>query len=365
MLKSPCSVAPCMSHHALLGHVEVPVTFSKDDAVGIMQDAGVVGAGGAGFPTYVKYRTAPRTLLVNAAESEPGYYADKLLLRDEPEALYNLFEWMQEALSIETCVIGAEEVAKPYCTDLEDLCHANEAMSISYFPHEYKYGQEKALAKVVMGLEIPKDKLPGHFGIAVNNVETLFHMYRAIFEERPVVTKFLHLYGEVGEVRVFEAPVGAFATDLMRIYGVDPDDYAHCLLYDGGPILCEPASDGPMGTACEYTVKRNTNGILVVAPDKNRPRKKHYPYPDFVANTIDAPGAPDHIDDISGLIDRVRVPLTGRFWSPGAIHAEVGQKVRVGDCLAEPDIEALSVGVHASIDGRITAVTDDYVEIVS
>jgi biotin carboxyl carrier protein len=118
-----------------------------------------------------------------------------------------------------------------------------------------------------------------------------------------------------------------------------------------------------MGSEPEYAVHRTTNALLVVHPDKDRPRKKYYPSPDYEHNTIDAPWAPTKIEKVEDEIDRVRVPLTGKFWQPGKLVVREGDHVQRGDDLAVPALDGLSVGVHASIPGRISQITDEFVEI--
>lgn len=354
-----------MPHTALLGDVEVPITYSKDEAVGLMQEAGIVGAGGAGFPTYIKYDHVPHTLLVNAAESEPGYYKDKLLLRDEPEALIDVFEWLKRTFSIETIVVGAEEVARPYMWQLEQLARKLHNFSVAYFEPLYKYGQERALCKAVLGMRIPATDLPMQHGVVVSNVETLFNIYRAVFEGQSVITKFLHVYGEATPLGLYEAPVGTLAADLLRIHGHEPADLAGCKLYDGGPVLADLAAD-PMGEEPLVPVQRTTNAFLVTAPGKDKLRSQHYPDAGFKEhhNSIDAPWAPDGIVNVEDRVPRVRVPLHGRFWKAGRVVVEVGDRVKRNQDIAPPALEGRSVGVQASIDGKVTAVTPDYVEIV-
>ncbi len=342
------------------------MTWSPGDAVGLMQEAGIVGAGGAGFPTYVKYVRPPHTLLVNAAESEPGYYADKLLLRDEPEAFVNVLAYLKGVFGIEVVIIAAEDVARPYLAELESIAVAERGFSVAYIDPVYAYGQEKALCREVLGMTMPAKDIPPQHGVVVNNNETIFNIYRAEFLERPVITKFVHVYGEVGMPLVFEAPIGSLAHDLLRIYGADPRDYAHCKLYDGGPILCECVGD-PMGAAPEYAVQRHTNALLVVHPEKDRPRAKYYPAPDWKAyhNSIDAPWAPAGIINVEAAIRRVRVPLHGRFWDHGPLTVTAGDRVARGDCIADPGTTGRSIGVHASIAGMVSEITDDHVEIIA
>ena len=354
-----------MSHAALLGDVEVPVTYSPQEAVGLLQQMGVVGAGGGGFPAYKKYEQPPNTLVVNAAESEPGYYADKLLLRDEPEAVIDVFDWMARTFSIQTSIIVAEEVAQPYLAEFEELARELRNFSIAYIPSKYKLGQERALVRAALGVEVGPKELPQDHGIVVNNNETLWNIYRAAFRERPVVTKFVHLYGEVTPLTVYEAPVGTLAEDLLAIHGTQLEDVEDCKLYDGGPILADLASKR-VGNHALYPVHRTTNALLFVDPDKDRPRNAHYPAPDWEDhhNSIEAPWAPTTIQEVQDQVDRVRIPLTGRFQTPGPANVEVGDTVEVGDLLTEPATGELSVGCHASIPGEVTSVTRDIVEIM-
>lgn len=352
-----------MPHTAILGDKEVPVTFSPDDAVGLMRESGIVGAGGAGFPTYVKYQTPPRTMVVNAAESEPGYYADKLLLRDEPEALIDIFDWLDQTFSIDTTIIGAEDVAKPYMTELEELAKDLGNFSIGYFDSKYKYGQERALCKVLLGMEIPASDLPSDHGIVVNNVETLWNMYRAIFQAHPVTTKFLHLYGEVDPLTVYEAPVGTLFTDLLEIHGTDPADVADFQLWDGGPILSDKVAD-PIGEADPVPVSKTTNGWLVADPSHSQPKNRYYPHPDYEHNSIDVPWAADEIVNVEAEVPRVRVPRDVPFGDQAKLCVEEGESVEIGDTLGHARPGSLSVAIHASIPGTIEAITDAYVEIV-
>lgn len=338
------------------------MTWSKDEAVGLMQEAGIVGAGGAGFPTYVKYQSPPRTLLVNGCDSEPGYYADKLLMRDEPEALVDVFEFLNDVFSIDTTIVAAEDVARPYMAELERLAKETQEFSVAYVEPKYKFGQEKALMGAVLGMQVPKDDLPPEHGVVVSNNESLFNVYRAVFRDRPVITKFLHVYGEAWPPKVYEAPIGTLAEDLLEIHGTDLADFADCRLYDGGPILADRVSER-LGDDALVPVTKTTNAFLVVHPDKDKPRVKHYPKPGHDHNTIDKDYAPTEIINIEAKVDRVRVPLTVKIGQPAHLVVAEGDTLEARQVLAEPAPGELSVGVHASIAGTITAITEAYVEI--
>ncbi len=342
--------------------LEGPITWSPQEAVGILQESGIVGCGGAGFPTYVKYAKPQPTLLVNAAESEPGYYCDKLQLRDEAREMANVFEVLRGLFDMERFVVGAEDVAEPYLGDLEAIAEEEGGFEVRYFESKYKYGQEKALCKVVLDLEIPRDQLPQHQGVIVNNNETLRNIYRALVRGEPVTTKLLHVYGEGCEgVKAFEAPVGTLATDLLELADVNIAEVSDCFLYDGGPILSDRVMD-PIGESADAPVRRNTNGFLVVHPDKDRPRNAYYPTEDFEHNSIDMPWAPTEIVDVTESIDRVRVPRTVPFGEPAQVRVRPGDTVERGDDIGLAP-SGLGVGLHASIPGEVTSLTPEYVEI--
>lgn len=342
--------------------VKMPITWSRDEAVGILKESGVVGAGGAGFPTYVKYQDPQPTLLVNAAESEPGYYADKLLLREKPQALVDLFRYLREGFGVEDIIIGAEDVAEPYMGPLEEAAEETGLFRIEYFAPKYKFGQERALAKEVLGVEIPKDELPQDQGIVVNNNETLLNVARALFDDRPVTTKFTHLYGEVEPLTVYEAPIGTLTHDLLEIHGTAPEEVADCAIWDGGPILSDKVVD-PVGEDDPYPLHRNSNAFLVTAPDLDQPKNKVYPHEDHDHNTVDCPMAADEIVNVEDEVERVRVPVEPAFGEPPIVTATEGDQVEKGQPLGRPR-SGLSVGIHASIPGTVTEVTDEHVEIM-
>ncbi len=215
-----------------------------------------------------------------------------------------------------------------------------------------------------MGIHFGQKELPLQYGVLVNNNETLFNMYRAIFRQRPVITKFLQVYGDIGPPKVFEAPIGTLAADLLRIYGVDTRHYAKCRLYYGGPVLADPVAD-PMGGQPMYPVQKTTNGLMVVHAHRGQSRRKYFPTRDYDHNTADAPYAAGEILRIEDQVDRVRIPLKGRFWKAGRVMARKGDHVERKDDVALPVPGERSVGVHASIAGPVRRITPDVVEIAA
>lgn len=317
-----------------------------------IRDAGIVGAGGAGFPTYVKYAKPTPFLLVNCAESEPGYYGDKLIAQEHARELARLFILLKDIEAYERIIVGAEEGAKPYLVALERLADSTEAFEVVYFENLYKYGQERALIKRILGIEVPQKAIPPSVGVTVNNIETLWNIHQALIAGAPVTTKFVTVYGETPTHACFEAPVGAYATDLIALAGhATPNARYH--LYDGGPVLCDEIPDW---TREPYGIKRTTNGLLLVSPDLKSRRARSYP-------KRDGPPPPTRTEDIVGVIQRVRIPLAGGYGRPAKPVVTVGDFVGRGAVIGEASPHELSVPAHASIHGRVAEVTAEHVEL--
>jgi Na+-translocating ferredoxin:NAD+ oxidoreductase subunit C len=319
-----------------------------------IRDAGVVGAGGAGYPTYVKYQHPTPLLVVNGAESEPGYFCDKLLFQERARAFAKLFVFLKDVEAYERIIVGVEEKARPYMGPLEKLADATDAFEVVYFENVYKYGQEKALVKRLLELDIPKGKIPPQVGITVSNNESLWNVYRAIFEGKPVTTKFLTVFGETPTHVAMEAPVGAFATDLLALARLEDPDASLCL-FDGGPVLCDEVGNWLNEP---YGIRKTTNGLLVTTAENKRKRMKAYP-------KADGPREPTRIENVERFIHRVRVPLTLKFGEPPRPIVDPGDDVRVNDTIAEAVKDKLSVPAHASINGRVSAVTSNHIEITA
>ncbi|HWG92376.1 MAG TPA: hypothetical protein VNZ52_16130, partial [Candidatus Thermoplasmatota archaeon] len=310
------------------------------------------GAGGAGFPTYVKYQNPPRTLLVNGAESEPGYYTDKLLFQEHPCEYALLFRFLRDTFGFEEILVAVEEMAAPWMTDMDLLAARSGDFEVRYIPNRYALGQERALTQEITGIKVgPRDR-PQSAGVVVNNNETLYNLYRALFEGHPVTTKMVVVFGETPRHAALEVPIGTYARDLVALAGLPEPDPDH-VLYDGGPVL---NVEVPEWRTEPYGIRRTTNGLLVASRTRGKPLIKRYPIPGKNP-------APERIEDVRDQIDRVRIPMGERYAKAPPPLVQVGDRVEEGDLLGEPLPNALSVGVHASIPGVVTAVTEQYVDI--
>jgi Na+-translocating ferredoxin:NAD+ oxidoreductase RnfC subunit len=224
--------------------------LSVEEAVEVMRQAGIVGAGGGGFPTYFKYKNPQPHLIVNATESEPGYWGDKLVHKEYLEEFLQLFEAMKAIFDFEQISLGVHEKDREWFADYAE--HADEGVyDMRYVPNTYALGEEKTLIKHATDTRVPRfldtpdgsrrPGMPPDVGIIVNNSETLLNIYRAWFLGKPLTTKFFSVYGEEMDIKVYEAPIGASVSEVLEIAGLDVETSSHLSVIDGGPYLHDMA----------------------------------------------------------------------------------------------------------------------------
>ena len=226
--------------------------LSRDEAVEIMRQAGIVGAGGGGFPTYFKWKNPQPNLIVNCTESEPGYWADKVLHREYFDEFLELFDAMKTIFGIENVIMGVHFKDEEWFSRYDE--NADGLYEVVHVPDKYSMGEEKTLIKNIFNedkgkwvprrVELPdgnkRPGLPLDAGHIVNNTETLLNIYNAFFLGKPVTTKYLQVFGPDLELELFEAPLGSSATELLELAGVDVGAEAGNLsVIDGGPYLNE------------------------------------------------------------------------------------------------------------------------------
>lgn len=317
----------------------------------LLRRAGVVGAGGAGFPSYVKYQKPTKTYIANCTESEPGYYGDKLLMRDHPDIICKALTLLREIFDYERVVMAVKKKHIHYCTEVIHYAEETGDFEMSYVPDEYMMGEEKTLTKYVTGEKVPRGAIPPHIGVSVQNTETLYNIYWALTEHRPVTSKFLQTIGEIEHDEVIRAPIGTPVTTIWRHAGEDPDKVVDKYkLIDGGPLLGDAIEDHG-----GHVVLKTTNGLFAVHPDKFKGRGKLYPGPGHEP--------PSRISVIADEVDRVEVPLGTGYGEPAIPVVNEGDRVAMGQEIGHYDPEKLSVSVHASIPGKVTQVTGERIHI--
>src|ERR687885_2859919 len=336
--------------------------LSQEEVVETMRQAGLIGAGGAGFPTYIKYKDPQPHLMVNATESEPGYQADKVMHKEYFDEFLLIYEALKAIFDFEQVSMCVHEKDREWFSEYQE--HADDGLyDVRYVPNKYSLGQEKILIHHATDAEVPwrvdmpdgnrRPGMPPDVGIIMNNSETLFNVYRALFLGKPTTAKFISVYGEETDTKVYEAPIGASMTEILRIAGVDVENSGHLSVVQGGPYLNEMGIE-ELGTGDDAYIRNTTNALLLI-------RKGTQPYKVYAGIKTVPPKV--GIVSLVGKVSGVNLPLGGRFLEPATLLVSEGDEVEREQKIAEPAEEGFSVGVWASAGGEISSIEDDIVAI--
>jgi Na+-translocating ferredoxin:NAD+ oxidoreductase RnfC subunit len=218
-------------------------------------EAGVVGAGGAGFPTHVKLGGKADTLLLNAAECEPLLHKDKEVLREYADAVIEGMEAGMNLVGAEQGIIGVKEKYGDVIALLRSKLP--QRMDVAPLKDVYPAGDEFILVYEVLGRVVPPGGIPLNVGAVVMNVETALNVARSA--ERPVTEKFLSVAGAVAEPVTLRVPVGV--------------TLAECVAAAGGATIPDPnyvvggVMMGYLEENHQALVDKTTGGVIVLPGD--------------------------------------------------------------------------------------------------
>ncbi|MEJ2645565.1 MAG: electron transport complex subunit RsxC [Gammaproteobacteria bacterium] len=241
-----------------------------------IRDAGIVGLGGAGFPTFVKMNPgaghAIELLVINGAECEPYISCDDMLMRERPADIVAGMAILRHAIGARECVIAVED-NKPEATAAlrrEVQAAGDATVQVVTVPTRYPTGGEKQLIKVLTGREVPSQGLPADIGVVCHNVGTAAAVYRNVLDNEPLVSRFITVTGAgVAQPRNLEVLVGTPIADLVEQCGGYTD--AADRLVMGGPMMGFALPDDAL------PVVKTTNCILVASRDELPPPQAAMP----------------------------------------------------------------------------------------
>lgn len=226
----------------------------------ILRESGIVGAGGAGFPTYGKLSDKADTILMNCAECEPLLKLHRQLLGTHAREIMQAFALIGETVGAKEMIIGIKKEYKGTIAALHQYIDEFPGMRIHELPGAYPMGDEVVLIYEATGRVVRPGGLPIECGVAVFNVETLWNVYRAVWEQRPVTEKYVTVVGEVEHPVTVRVPVGISIGEVTAMAGaVTVDDPVYLL---GGPMM------GNFGQP-DQPVTKTTNAIIVLS--RNHP----------------------------------------------------------------------------------------------
>ncbi len=219
--------------------------------------SGVVGLGGATFPTHIKLRANGKsdvhTLVVNAAECEPYITCDDMLMRERSEQIIEGVELAQYLLGANTIVIGIED-NKPEAVAAMQAATVDKNIQIKVIPTLYPSGDARRLVHLVLGQEIPYDKRSTEVGIQVFNVATVLALYRYFEFGEPSINRIVSMTGNVTSPQNFEVLFGTPIAHLVKAAGGAKAETSHYLM--GGPMMGFqlPSEDVPITKAANCII---------------------------------------------------------------------------------------------------------------
>ena len=191
-----------------------------------IREAGIVGLGGAAFPSAVKLNPGPHrhidTLLINAAECEPYITCDEMLLQECADDVIAGIKILKHCLQVENCIIGIEDSMPKAHAALEAAIKNTQAENIKLVvvPTIYPTGSERQLIKVITNKEVPVNGLPADIGIVCHNPGTAVAIYEAIIHGKPLISRVVTVTGKgVKQARNVEALFGTPIKDLINFCG--------------------------------------------------------------------------------------------------------------------------------------------------
>lgn len=236
----------------------------------IIRDAGIVGMGGAAFPTHVKLsppEDKPIDLIIaNGVECEPYLTADHRLMLESPEEILEGLSLAMEIVGAKKAIVGIE-ANKPDAAEVIRKCDLPEGVTVELLPVMYPQGAEKQLIQALTKREVPTGGLPMDVGVVVQNVGTLAAMKQAVKEGRPMIDRVMTLGGTVPNgPGNYLVPIGMPLSHIVEQTGGLKGPASR--LINGGPMM------GQALAGLDSPVTKGTSGLLVFGPGELRVLKQ-------------------------------------------------------------------------------------------
>ncbi len=246
-----------------------PTVTDKAGLLAAIQACGLVGVGGAGFPTHVKLSAKVDTLLINGAECEPYLTTDAREMLECSDTIIAGIEAVMKYCEIPTCIIGIER-NKPECIDL--MCSLTRDMpgvTVKPLPMRYPQGAEKTLIESCTGREVPqfndagKPGLPADAGCIVMNVTSVSTLGKYLKTGMPLVAKRLTVEGDaIAKPQNIEVPIGTMYADVIAACGGIREGVSLGKIIFGGPMM------GGAAPSADFPVLKQNNGLLLFSREK-------------------------------------------------------------------------------------------------
>ena len=231
-----------------------------------INEAGIVGLGGATFPTHVKLSPPPgskaEVLIINAVECEPYLTSDHQLMLEHGEEILVGCTILMKALSVDKCIIGVENNKPDAIKHLSGLCAQYKGIEVMPLKVQYPQGGEKQLIDAVLSKQVKSGALPISTGAVVQNVGTIYAVYEAIQKNKPLLERVVTVTGKsLDKPANYLARIGTPLKTLIEASGGIPETTGKII--GGGPMM------GKALLSADLPVTKGTSGILLISQEES------------------------------------------------------------------------------------------------
>lgn len=240
--------------------------YEPQEIIDKVKKAGIVGMGGATFPTHVKLMVPPgktaEFLIINGVECEPYLTSDHRLMLEKGEEIMVGIRLLMKALKVNKALIGIENNKPDAIQHMTELAKKYEGISVHALKVKYPQGGEKQLIKALTNREVPSGKLPVEVGCVVQNVGTIFSVYEAVQKNKPVVERIVTVTGKgVQKPSNFKVRIGTSINQLIEAAGGIPENTGKII--GGGPMM------GKALLNTDVPVVKGSSGILIMKSEES------------------------------------------------------------------------------------------------
>jgi len=246
--------------------IEVIKLEPKEIVTRIME-AGVVGMGGAAFPSHVKLSVPAGKhvdhLLINGVECEPYLTADHRLMLEKPKEIIVGIKILMKALGVDKAIIGIEDNKHDAIGIFQELLKDETGITVEALEVQYPQGGEKQLIQALLNREVPSGGLPADVGTVVHNVGTTYAVYQAVQKNKPLIERVVTVTGKaVKQPSNFLVRIGTPVIDLLIAAGGVPEHTGK--IVSGGPMMGKAIAD------LDVPVAKGTSGILLIPEEESK-----------------------------------------------------------------------------------------------
>lgn len=236
------------------------INLSAEEIVARINEAGIVGLGGATFPSHVKL-SIPKgkkadVLIINGVECEPYLTSDHRLMLEKADELMVGISILKKALGVERALVGVENNKPDAIAHLKQIAAGYNGIEVYALKVKYPQGGEKQLIKALINREVPSGGLPIDVGTVVHNVGTAFAVYEAVQKNKPLIERVVTVTGKkLAKPSNFMVRIGTPMSMLIETAGGLPEDTAKVV--NGGPMM------GKALSTVDVPVTKGTSGVIL------------------------------------------------------------------------------------------------------